>query len=73
MTARGGELVIRDDGRGIPEDLLPRIFQPHVSTKTILSGLGLYVVQSIVEQHGGKVTAINLPGGGAEFRISLFG
>lgn len=73
VTARGGELVIRDDGRGIPEDLLPRIFQPHVSTKTILSGLGLYVVQSIVEQHGGTVQAVNLPGGGAEFRISLFG
>lgn len=73
VTARGGELVIRDDGRGIPEDLLPRIFQPRVSSKTILSGLGLYVVQSIVEQHGGTVQAVNRPGGGAEFRISLFG
>lgn len=65
-------LVISDDGPGIPPDLLPRIFQPHVSTKSILAGLGLYVVQSIVEQNGGAVSACNRPDGGAEFRISLY-
>jgi signal transduction histidine kinase len=64
-------IVIQDDGPGIPSDLLPRIFQPHVSTKSLFSGLGLYVVQSIVEQHGGTVAAANLPNGGAEFRITL--
>jgi signal transduction histidine kinase len=64
-------IVVSDDGPGIPADLLPRIFQPHVSTKSIFAGLGLYVVQSIVEQHGGAVSARNRPGGGAEFRISL--
>lgn len=63
------QLVISDDGPGIPEELLPHIFQPHVSTKSIFSGLGLYVVQSIVEQHGGAVTAENKPEGGARFRI----
>lgn len=71
LQASRNEMVVRDDGHGIPPDLLPYIFQPRVSTKTILSGLGLYVVQSIVEQHGGTVTASNLHGGGAEFRMRL--
>ena len=73
VSAHTSQLMIRDDGRGIPEDLLPHIFQPRVSSKTILSGLGLYVVQSIVEQHGGRVSAVNLPEGGAEFCIALPG
>ena len=71
LQAGRDEVVVRDDGHGISPDLLPHIFQPHVSTKTVLSGLGLYVVQSIVEQHGGTVTASNLHGGGAEFRMRL--
>ena len=71
VVARDGAIVVSDNGRGIRPELLPRIFQPHVSTKSIWSGLGLYIVQSIVEQHGGEVTASNLPGSGAEFRIRL--
>lgn len=73
MHACHTEVVVRDDGPGISADLLPHIFQPHVSTKRSLSGLGLYVVQSIVEQHGGTVTASNVRGGGAEFRMRLSG
>ena len=64
-----GKIVISDDGPGIAMELLPRIFQAHVSTKSILSGLGLYVVQSIVEQNGATVTAGNREGGGAVFEI----
>ena len=60
-----------DDGPGISLELLPRIFQPRVSTKSIISGLGLYVVQSIVEQNGGSVTAENGPSGGAIFTLSI--
>ena len=52
-------------------DLLPRIFQPRVSTKSIISGLGLYVVQSIVEQNGGSVTAENGLAGGAIFTLNI--
>jgi signal transduction histidine kinase len=69
IDASGGEIVISDNGPGIPKELLPRIFQAHVSTKSILSGLGLYVVQSIVEQNGGSVIAENGSSGGAVFRI----
>ncbi len=71
VAAHDGEILIRDDGPGIPPELLGRLFQPHVSTKSILSGLGLYVVRSLVEQNGGEVTARNAPGGGAEFRIVM--
>lgn len=69
IIARPGEILVRDDGPGIEPALLPHIFEPHVSTKSVVSGLGLYVVQSLVEQYGGTVTARNLPGGGAEFGI----
>ena len=71
VCASRREIVVRDDGPGISPELLPHIFQPHVSTKSIMSGLGLYVVQSVVEKHGGAVTATNLPAGGAQFGIHL--
>src|SRR5579864_2013727 len=69
IRARDNEIVVSDDGPGISAELLPRIFQPRVSTKSIISGLGLYVVQSIVEQNGGTVTAANGPRGGAVFTL----
>ena len=71
ITACGREIAIHDDGPGIEPDLLPTIFQPHVSTKPILSGLGLYVVRSIVEENGATVTAANAEGGGALIKINL--
>lgn len=71
IAAAGRELTITDDGTGIPEDLLGKIFEPHVSTKSILSGLGLFVVRSIVEKNGGSVSASNGENGGAVFRIRL--
>jgi len=73
VAASGDEITIRDDGAGVEPALLPTIFQPHVSTKPILSGLGLYVVRSIVEESGGTVTAANSEDGGAVFRIQLSG
>ena len=71
VHARHREIVVSDDGPGISAELLPRIFQPRVSTKSIISGLGLYVVQSIVEQNGGTVTADNGPSGGAVFTLHV--
>ena len=71
IRAQGNEIVVSDDGPGIALELLPRIFQPRVSTKSIISGLGLYVVQSIVEQNGGAVTAANGPNGGAGFTMGI--
>lgn len=65
------KIVIRDDGRGIAENVLPLIFEPHVSTRSSASGLGLSIVRSIVEKNGGRVTARNAPGRGAEFMIEF--
>ncbi|MGH9614263.1 MAG: sensor histidine kinase [Bryobacteraceae bacterium] len=71
IAAHKNEIVIEDDGAGISGDLLPRIFEPHVSTKPAMSGLGLSIVQSIVEKNGGVVSAANRGGGGAVFTIRL--
>jgi signal transduction histidine kinase len=71
IRAHCNQVVVSDDGPGIAVELLPRIFQPRVSTKSIISGLGLYVVQSIVEQNGGSVTAENGPSGGAIFTLTI--
>jgi len=67
------EIFIRDDGAGIPEHLLPRIFEPHVSTRSAMHGLGLSIVRSIVERNGGTVIAGNRASGGAEFLIRMEG
>ena len=71
ICAHQREIVVSDDGPGISLEVLPRIFQQRVSTKSIFSGLGLYVVQSIVEQNGGKVSAANGPCGGAVFTLNV--
>ena len=65
------ELAVADTGAGIPAELLPRIFDPFVTTREGGSGLGLSVVLGIVERHGGTVTAESGPGPGATFRIRL--
>ena len=49
------EIIIIDTGPGIPEDVLPHIFEPLYSTKSFGVGLGLPVVKQIMEQHGGGV------------------
>ena len=64
-------LVVADDGPGIPEDELPKIFVPFYTTKPDGTGLGLAVVQKIAVNHGGGTEARNLPGGGAEFILTL--
>jgi signal transduction histidine kinase len=68
-------ITVADNGPGIPADLLPRLFRPHVSTKTSKSGragLGLHIVASIVKKYSGRVTAANREHlKGAVFTISL--
>lgn len=62
---------ILDNGAGIPEELLGRIFDPYVSTKTKGSGLGLMVVQRIVQSHGGAIECASNPGEGTCFTVRL--
>lgn len=60
---------LEDNGPGIPANILPRVFEPHFSTKPANSGLGLHIVKSLVEHDSGTVTVHNRPEGGAVFLI----
>ena len=62
---------VRDHGVGISEDMRDRLFDPFFSTKTEGLGMGLAIVRSIVEAHGGTITAENADGGGARFEFVL--
>lgn len=64
-------LTVRDDGPGIPTEVLRRIFEPFYTTKTTGRGLGLSVVQGIVKAHGGSIRVLSEPGIGTEFRVYL--
>jgi len=75
VTAYGSDeiwrLEISDEGEGIPVDILDKIFDPFVTTRTKGSGLGLAFVAQVVSAHGGKVTAQNRQCGGALFCIEI--
>jgi signal transduction histidine kinase len=62
---------VADDGPGIPETDLPKIFLPFYTTKSEGTGLGLAVVQKVALQHGGSIEGRNRQGGGAEFLLWL--
>jgi len=67
---------IEDTGGGIPPEDLERIFQRFFSrapggAPSTGNGLGLPIARAAVEKHGGTLTAENLPGGGASFKIFL--
>ena len=81
------DLVVRDNGPGIADDIMPHIFEPFFSTRALQSpvaahasggktlgryvGLGLAVARSLAHARGGELTAANVPQGGAEFCLSL--
>jgi PAS domain S-box-containing protein len=65
------EVIVADTGPGLPAEMLDSVFEPFVSGKANGMGLGLSISRSIVESHGGQLTARNRPGGGAEFRFQL--
>ena len=64
-------LELQDNGPGFPAELLDRIFEPYVTTKTSGSGLGLPISRRIIEENGGTMRATNLPEGGAVVIIHL--
>jgi PAS domain S-box-containing protein len=65
------EVAVEDSGPGVPSDRLPRLFDSFFTTKTHGMGLGLSIVRSIVEAHGGRIWAENNSSGGACFRFTL--
>ena len=64
------QIVVSDTGSGIPEEILPRIFEPFVSTKES-TGLGLSVVYGIIQQHQGEIEVESEPNRGTTFVITL--
>lgn len=73
ITRRGDDavLVFSDNGPGIPDENITKIFDPYFSTRRDGTGLGLALVKSIILQHGGTIDARSPSKGGAEFTITL--
>ena len=65
------DLVVEDNGPGIPSELGENVFDPYVTTKTEGTGLGLAIVKKIVIEHGGTITAGKSKLGGARLTIHL--
>jgi len=63
--------VVRDDGPGVDEALLPRLFEPYASNKQGGTGLGLAIAQRIAVEHGGAIAYARGRTGGAIFRVIL--
>ncbi len=64
-------ITFRDEGEGIPPEIAEKIFDPYYTTKDTGSGLGLAVVQSIIEKHNGKIAMESAPGRGTVFTLLL--
>jgi PAS domain S-box-containing protein len=65
------ELVIADDGPGIPGDITDRVFNPFFTTKPQGSGLGLAIVRKIVDAHDGRIDVTTSAGRGTAFTVTL--
>jgi signal transduction histidine kinase len=72
-AARDGRVLLEvsDDGHGIPPDLLPRLFEPHFSTRTSGSGLGLAISRQLIESWGGQIAIASREGEGTRVRMEL--
>ncbi|MGQ9534500.1 MAG: ATP-binding protein [bacterium] len=64
-------IEINDNGTGIPEAALKKIFEPYYTTKKGGTGLGLYIAQKIVNEHNGKIRAQSIQGKGTTFTVIL--
>jgi signal transduction histidine kinase len=70
-VAGGVRLEISDTGQGLTPEECARLFTPYYTTKTHGTGLGLAIVQSVVSDHGGRISVESEKGKGSTFRIEL--
>lgn len=72
MSSRGVvRITVEDDGPGVPDHLMDKVFNPFFTTKDTGAGLGLAIVHRIAEENGGSVTVANRSSGGARFTLTL--
>jgi len=65
------ELLVKDDGPGIPTHEIQNIFKPFYTLRFEGTGLGLSICREIVESHGGRISVSSVPGRATTFRILL--
>lgn len=65
------ELTVEDNGPGVPPEAMGKLFEPSFTTKPEGHGFGLSTCYRIIQNHGGKLSAQNVPGSGARFTILL--
>ncbi len=66
-------LTVRDDGEGVPDDVLNRVFEPRFSTRTSGSGLGLAICKRLVESWGGRISLERSPDRGTLVKVTMEG
>ena len=71
LVGRNAEIAVSDTGPGITADKLERIFEPFFTTKPQGMGMGLSITRTIIELHGGSISAESEDGGGSVFRVQL--
>jgi two-component system sensor histidine kinase FlrB len=62
---------VRDNGRGMPADVVAKLFQPFFTTRTEGTGLGLAIARGVARAHGGGIDVVSEPGVGTEFIMTL--
>jgi signal transduction histidine kinase len=70
-SSEGIDIVVRDRGKGIEPEDLPRIFDPFFTTRADGTGLGLAISRKIVQAHEGRILVSSEAGRGSEFRVRL--
>ncbi|MBS1210620.1 MAG: sensor histidine kinase [Proteobacteria bacterium] len=63
--------AVRDNGRGIPQELQARLFEPFYTTRADGTGLGLAIARGVARAHGGEISLKSAPGEGTEFSFSI--
>lgn len=71
MSENACEVEIRDDGPGMPQEVLERVFEPYYTTKATGTGLGLAITRGIVQEHGGDVSITSSQAHGTQVLITL--
>jgi len=71
MLETYAHVEITDNGPGLSDEILPRLFRPYVTTKSNGTGLGLAIAKEVVSAHRGTIEATNSPDGGARFIVRI--